>query len=122
MMCLGNVGDVDKVLRQPSVPCYHAHSSLASHAFLQTIVTKAMTCVVVLGGELSWEFKNSPLNKEKVFDMGHVWTFHIHQHMVDMSTFTLYVLRHFDITHYLNGQPLQSMIKDRWAQSCQPQC
>ena len=65
------------------------------------------------GGENSWEFKNSPLSKEKVFDMGHVWTFHIHQHMVDLSTFTLHVLRQFDITHYLNGQPLQSMIKDR---------
>lgn len=65
------------------------------------------------GGENSWDFKESPLSKEKVFDMGHVWTFHIHQHMVDMSTFTLHVLRHFDITHYLNGQPLQSMLKDR---------
>lgn len=50
--------------------------------------------------------------------MDHVWTFHIHQHMVDMSTFTLHVLRHFDITHYLNGQPLQSMIKDRCAPAC----
>lgn len=79
-------------------------------------------CVVAVGGEYSWEFKDSPLKKEKVFDMAHVWTFHIHQHMVDMSTFTLYVLRHFDITHYLNGQPLQSMIKDRWAQPCQSQC
>ena len=34
--------------------------------------------------------------------------------MVDLSTFTLHVLRHFDITHYLNGQPLQSMLKDRY--------
>lgn len=70
------------------------------------------------GGENSWDFKESPLSKEKVFDMDHVWTFHIHQHMVDMSTFTLHVLRHFDITHYLNGQPLQSMLKDRCASAC----
>lgn len=66
-----------------------------------------------IGGENSWDFKESPLRKEKVFDTEHVWTFHIHQHIVDMSTFTLHVLRRFDITHYLNGQPLQSMIKDR---------
>lgn len=121
-MCLVNEANINKVLKQPNVACYHAHSSLGSYASMQTIVTKAMTCNVALGGEMSWEFKHSPLNKERVFDMGHVWTFHIHQHMVDMSTFTLYVLRHFDITHYLNGQPLQSMIKDRWVQSCQPQC
>lgn len=65
------------------------------------------------GGERSGEFKNSPLADATVFDMDHVWTFHIHQHMVDLSTFTLFILRHFDITHYLDGQPLQSMIKDR---------
>lgn len=65
------------------------------------------------GGEHSWEFKKSPLNKEKVFDMGHIWTFHMHQHIVDLSTFSMQILKQFDITHYLNGQPLQSMIKDR---------
>ncbi|KAA6424912.1 MAG: hypothetical protein FRX49_05086 [Trebouxia sp. A1-2] len=65
------------------------------------------------GGENSWEFKKSPLNKEKVFDMGHIWTFHMHQHIVDLSTFNMQILKQFDITHYLNGQPLQSMIKDR---------
>lgn len=70
------------------------------------------------GGENSWDFKESPLRKEKVFDTEHVWTFHIHQHIVDMSTFTLHVLRRFDITHYLNGQPLQSMIKDRCVPAC----
>lgn len=65
------------------------------------------------GGENSWEFKKSPFNKEKVFDVDHVWTFHMHQHIVDLSTFTMHILRQFDITHYLDGQPLQSMIKDR---------
>lgn len=69
------------------------------------------------GGERSGELKNSPLADATVFDMDHVWTFHIHQHMVDLSTFTLYILRHFDITHYLDGQPLQSMIKDRYTSS-----
>ena len=66
------------------------------------------------GGERSWEFKSSPLSKQKVFDTEHVWTFHIHQHIVDLSTFTLQVFKQFDITHYLDGQPLQSMIKDRY--------
>ena len=47
--------------------------------------------------------------------MGHIWTFHMHQHIVDLSTFNMQILKQFDITHYLNGQPLQSMIKDRWA-------
>lgn len=69
------------------------------------------------GGERSGELKNSPLADATVFDTDHVWTFHIHQHMVDLSTFTLYILRHFDITHYLDGQPLQSMIKDRYTSS-----
>jgi len=69
------------------------------------------------GGENSWEFKKSPFNKEKVFDMDHIWTFHMHQHIVDLSTFNMQILKQFDITHYLNGQPLQSMIKDRWASS-----
>lgn len=88
---------------------------VAGKAGLRTDVeaVQVITCVAGSGGEHSWEFKHSPLNQEKVFDMGHIWTFHIHQHMVDISTFTLHVLRHFDITHYLNGQPLQSMIKDR---------
>jgi len=71
--------------------------------------------VPAVGGENSWEFKKSPLSKEKVFDMGHIWTFHMHQHIVDLSTFNMQILKQFDITHYLNGQPLQSMIKDRWA-------
>ena len=71
--------------------------------------------VAFSGGERSWEFRSSPLNKQKVFDTDHIWTFHIHQHIVDLSQFTLHVLRHFDITHYLDGQPLQSMIKDRYA-------
>ena len=77
---------------------------------------RSQTCRVAFsGGERSWEFRNSPLNKQKVFDTDHIWTFHIHQHIVDLSQFTLHVLRHFDITHYLDGQPLQSMIKDRYA-------
>ncbi len=80
------------------------------------------TGVPAAGGENSWEFKKSPLNKEKVFDMGHIWTFHMHQHIVDLSTFNMQILKQFDITHYLNGQPLQSMIKDRWAVLCRDPC
>ena len=69
--------------------------------------------MLAVGGENSWEFKKSPFSKEKVFDVDHVWTFHMHQHIVDLSTFTMHILKQFDITHYLDGQPLQSMIKDR---------
>ena len=78
-----------------------------------TALLTAALWVCATGGERSGLFKNSPLSDATVFDMDHVWTFHIHQHMVDLSSFTLYVLKQFDITHYLDGQPLQSMIKDR---------
>jgi hypothetical protein len=66
-----------------------------------------------LGGEKSGHFQLSPLKDEKEFDTEHVYTFHIHQHMVDLSTFHLHLLRKFDLVRYLDGQPLQTMMKDR---------
>ena len=98
---------------------HHAVPPRLKRSFLAPRKHCAISCgltgVPAAGGEHSWEFKKSPLNKEKVFDMGHIWTFHMHQHIVDLSTFNMQILKQFDITHYLNGQPLQSMIKDRWA-------
>ena len=34
--------------------------------------------------------------------------------MVDLSTFHLHLLRKFDLVRYLDGQPLQTMMKDRY--------
>lgn len=92
-----------KVTQRSSVVCCKPSAALLMAALW----------VCATGGERSGLFKNSPLSDATVFDMDHVWTFHIHQHMVDLSSFTLYVLKQFDITYYLDGQPLQSMIKDR---------
>ena len=32
---------------------------------------------------------------------------------VDLSTFQLHLVRNFDLFRYLDGQPLQSLFKDR---------
>ena len=43
-----------------------------------------------------------------------IYTFHIFQHMVDLSTYELDLsFSRFDMTHYLDGQPLQFMMRTR---------
>ena len=43
-----------------------------------------------------------------------VYTFHLFQHMVDLSTYELdLALSRFDLTRYLDGQPLQFMMRMR---------
>ena len=42
------------------------------------------------------------------FETDRVYTFHIFQHLVDCSTYELDLsVYRFDLTHYLDGQPLQ---------------
>ncbi len=42
------------------------------------------------------------------FETDKVYTFHIFQHLVDCSTYELDLsVYRFDLTHYLDGQPLQ---------------
>ena len=47
------------------------------------------------------------------FDTEHVYTFVMYQHFVDMSKYELEMLYTFDLSHNLDGQPLQFMLKDR---------
>lgn len=43
-----------------------------------------------------------------------IYTFHIFQHMVDLSTYELDLsVSRFDLTRYLDGQPLQFMMRTR---------
>ena len=43
-----------------------------------------------------------------------VYTFHLFQHLVDLSTYELDLsVYRFDLTHYLDGQPLQFMMRTR---------
>lgn len=43
-----------------------------------------------------------------------VYTFHLFQHMVDLSTCELdLAVSRFDLTRYLDGQPLQFMMRTR---------
>ena len=46
------------------------------------------------------------------FQTDKVYTFHIFQHLVDCSTYELDLsVYRFDLTHYLDGQPLQVRAK-----------
>ena len=43
-----------------------------------------------------------------------VYTFHLFQHLVDLSAYHLdLTVYHFDLAHYLDGQPLQFMMRTR---------
>eukprot|EP00891_Asterochloris_glomerata_P002197 jgi/Astpho2/2197/Aster-03187 len=66
-----------------------------------------------LGGENSGHFHMSPLKHQDFFDTDHIYTWHIYQDKVDLSTFQLHLVRKFDLFRYLDGQPLQSLFKDR---------
>lgn len=46
-----------------------------------------------------------------------MYTFHIFQHLVNLSTYELDLsVYRFDLTHYLDGQPLQFMMRPRNSQ------
>ena len=49
------------------------------------------------------------------FSTEHVWTFQLYQHFVDMGKYELNMIYKFDLTRNLDGQPLQFMVKDRYA-------
>ena len=55
-------------------------------------------------------FFMKPENRRALsFQMDKVYTFHIFQHLVDCSTYELDLsVYRFDLTHYLDGQPLQA--------------
>ena len=49
------------------------------------------------------------------FGTEHVWTFQLFQHFVNMGKYELDMIYKFDLTRNLDGQPLQFMMKDRYA-------
>ncbi|CAL8462121.1 g1652 [Coccomyxa elongata] len=57
-----------------------------------------------------WDRRN---RARRSFTKGHVWTFQMYQHFVDLSTYELNMLYCFDLGRHLDGQPLQLMMKDR---------
>eukprot|EP01023_Acetabularia_acetabulum_P034283 TRINITY_DN32189_c0_g2_i1.p1 TRINITY_DN32189_c0_g2~~TRINITY_DN32189_c0_g2_i1.p1 ORF type:complete len:353 (+),score=35.84 TRINITY_DN32189_c0_g2_i1:159-1217(+) len=52
------------------------------------------------------------VRKKVKFQPGQTWTFHIWQHLVDFSQYELHLLTTWDLSRYLDGQPIQFMSKD----------
>ncbi|BDA45974.1 hypothetical protein COCOBI_08-0660 [Coccomyxa sp. Obi] len=57
-----------------------------------------------------WDRRN---RLRRTFTKGHIWTFQMYQHFVDLSTYELSMLYCFDLGRHLDGQPLQLMMKHR---------
>ena len=57
----------------------------------------------------------SPENRNRTYTTEHIWTFCIYQSQVNMSTYQLDVGLKFDLCRHLDGQPMQFMLRDRYA-------
>jgi len=52
--------------------------------------------------------------KNRSFSTEHVWTFYIWQQVIDVAGYYLdLVLQEYDMIQHLDGQPLQSMVRDK---------
>jgi hypothetical protein len=50
----------------------------------------------------------------RAFSTDHVWTFYIWQQVIDVAGYYLdLVVQQYDIIQHLDGQPMQSMVKDK---------
>eukprot|EP01025_Chloroclados_australasicus_P040177 TRINITY_DN4183_c1_g1_i1.p1 TRINITY_DN4183_c1_g1~~TRINITY_DN4183_c1_g1_i1.p1 ORF type:complete len:361 (+),score=25.14 TRINITY_DN4183_c1_g1_i1:224-1306(+) len=56
--------------------------------------------------------QSQQIQRKIKFQPGQTWTFHIWQHLVDLSKYELNLLTQWDLTRYLDGQPIQFMAKD----------
>lgn len=56
-------------------------------------------------------FSSKSARQGRVFNTEHVYTFYLYQHLVDISEYDLHMVKRFDLSRHLDGQPMSFMLK-----------
>lgn len=57
-------------------------------------------------------FTSAAARRGRFFNPGHVYTIYQYQHLVDLSSYELHMVKKFDLARHLDGQPLRFVVRD----------